>query len=155
MSAPAVKSQWPSPLKQSTVVWVSSWLGPSSGKSVTAVLLAAEPDGAGSKLSIDDATANPDISRFILLPSTTPKQKSTPRLLVVGDFYRIRFRVRLTGQNESFVEVLLLQHVVQLGVARPRHGVSFAVQLYHRGGRRHPIISAVAGVVNCHRRERI
>src|ERR1700677_3064049 len=98
------------------MVCVSSWLGPSSGKSVTAVLLAAEPYGAGRKLSIDDATANPDISRLILLPSTTPKQKLTPRLLVVGDFYRIRFRVRLTGQNESFVEVLLLQHVVDLHV---------------------------------------
>ena len=42
------------------------------------------------------------------------KQNLAPRLLVVGHFYRIRFRVRLTGQNQPLVEVLLFEHVVDL-----------------------------------------
>ncbi len=77
---------------------VSSWLGPSSGNSVVAVLLAAcaiGAFGAGKNVRIDPTTANPVISRFILHPLLS----LSPRLLVVGDIYRIRFRVRLTGQN--------------------------------------------------------
>src|ERR1700754_2080298 len=68
------------------------------------------------------------------LPSVEPSRENLiPRLFVVGDFYRIRFRVRLTGQNEPFIEVLLLEHVVDFHVdfaaaqcAGTRPAVAFA-----------------------------
>jgi hypothetical protein len=40
----------------------------------------------------------------------------TPRLFVVGDFDRIGFRAGLAGQDESFVEVLPLEDVIDLHV---------------------------------------
>src|SRR6516164_7138278 len=68
MSAPAMKSQWPSALKQLRNICVSSWLGPSSGNSVVAALLAAEAIGLGRNVNMPPTTANPAISRIIGAP---------------------------------------------------------------------------------------
>src|ERR1700749_1750898 len=67
MSAAAVKSQCPSPLKQLRMARVSSWLGPSSGNTVVAVLLAAQEIGAGDIVNISPTAAKPVARRIIVL----------------------------------------------------------------------------------------
>jgi hypothetical protein len=67
MSAPAVKSQCPSALKQLRMARVSSWFGPSSGNSVVAVLFAAQQVAAGRTVNISATAAKPVTGRFILL----------------------------------------------------------------------------------------
>lgn len=83
MSAPAVKSQWPSDLKQLRITRVSSWLGPSSGNSVVAVLLAAAHTPAGSNIGSAATTANPDTSRII---DAIPSPLLTPRVNLTRDY---------------------------------------------------------------------
>jgi hypothetical protein len=57
---------------------VSSWLGPSSGNRVVALLLAADETGLGRTVNMPPTTANADISRIMAapLPGSLPDYSS-------------------------------------------------------------------------------
>lgn len=80
------------------------------------MLLFAAEIGVGANIGISATIALLLKSRFMLLlfsvRRTGPTLNVVHCLLVVGHFHQRGFRVGLTSQDESVVEVLLLEHVV-------------------------------------------